>query len=171
MGGRPHHRVHRDRHGAPRAPPTCSPTGSSTGQRACRKKQISSSTRSTEDRINDPTVPPGRGENKLAHHSDAGRRHTSFRFTPHPLESDIDASVGTVSDALDHTLAEPMIALRETQLIKPRSPWHTIQEVDVTTAKYVDWHNNRLLRRPCGSRPPVEYETLYELGDLISPAA
>ena len=58
-------------------------------------------------------------ENKLAHHSDAGRRHTSFRFTPHPLESGINASIGTVGDALDNTLTEPMIGLRKTQLIKP----------------------------------------------------
>ena len=168
MGGRPHLRVHRDGHGAPRPPPTCSLTGSSAGQRACRKKQPSSSTRSIEDCINDPTVPPGRGGNKLAHHSDAGGQHTSFRFTPHLLESDIDASIGTVGDALDNTLTESMMVLRNTQLIKPLGPWHTIQEVDVTTAEYVDWHNNRRLHRARGSRPPVKYETL---GDLISPVA
>lgn len=50
------------------------------------------------------------GENKLLHHSDAGRQHTSFRFIPHLLESDIDTSIGTVGDALDNTLAESMIA-------------------------------------------------------------
>jgi transposase InsO family protein len=53
------------------------------------------------------------------HHSDAGSQHTSFRFTPHLLESGINASVGTVGDALDNTLAEPMIGLRKTQLINP----------------------------------------------------
>lgn len=57
-----------------------------------------------------------------------------------------------------------MIALCKTQLIKIRDPWHTIQEVDVTTAEYVDRHNNRRLRRACGSRPPAGYETLYEPG-------
>ncbi|MGB6164236.1 MAG: integrase core domain-containing protein [Pseudonocardiaceae bacterium] len=108
------------------------------------------------------------GESKLVHHSDAGRQHTSFRFTPHLLESGIDASIGTVGDALDNTLAESMIGLRKTQLIKPCGPWHTIQEVDIATTAYVDWHNNRRLHRACGSRPPVKYETL---GDLISPVA
>lgn len=49
-------------------------------------------------------------ESKLVHHSDAGRQHTSFRFTPRLLESDINASIGTVGDALDNTLAESMIA-------------------------------------------------------------
>jgi transposase InsO family protein len=61
-------------------------------------------------------------KSKLAHHSDAGGQHTSSRFTPHPLESGIDASVGTVGDALDNTPAETMIGSRKTQLIKPRSP-------------------------------------------------
>jgi len=55
-----------------------------------------------------------------------------------------------------------------TELIKPRGPWHTIQEVDVATAAWVDWYNNRRLHGACGGRPPVEFETLYELGDLIS---
>jgi putative transposase len=50
------------------------------------------------------------GESKLVHHSDAGRQHTSFQFTPHLLESDIDASIGTVGDALDNTLAQSTIA-------------------------------------------------------------
>ena len=61
-----------------------------------------------------------------------------------------------------------MIDFRKTQLMKPCGPWHTIQEVDGITAEYVDWHNNRRLHRACGSRPPVEYETLDE---LISPVA
>jgi putative transposase len=53
------------------------------------------------------------------HHSDAGSQHTSFRFTPRLLESGINASVGTVSDALDNTPTESMAGLRKTQLIKP----------------------------------------------------
>jgi len=105
------------------------------------------------------------------HHFDVGSQHPSFRFTPHLLESGIDASIGTVGDTLDNTLAESTIGLYKTQLIKPRGPWHTIQEVDVATTAYADWHNNRRLHRACGSRSPVEYETLYELGDLIGPVA
>jgi putative transposase len=53
-------------------------------------------------------------------------------------------------------------------LIKPQGPWHTVEEVDVATAAWVDWYNNRRLHGACGGRPPVEYEALYELGDLIS---
>ncbi len=105
---------------------------------------------------------------KLVHHSDAGSQYTSFRFTQHLLDSGIDTSIGTVGDALDNALAESTIGLYKTELIKPRGPWHTIKEVDVATAAWLDWYNNRRLHGACGGRPPVEYETLYELGDLIS---
>jgi putative transposase len=84
------------------------------------------------------------------------------------IDSSVDASIGTVSDALDNALAESLIGLYKTELIKPRGPWHTLQEVDVATAAWVDWYNNHRLHGACPGRPPVEFETLYELGDLIS---
>ena len=111
---------------------------------------------------------PGPGVDKLVHHSDAGSQYTSFRFTQHLLDSGIDASIGTVGDALDNALAESTIGLYKTELIKPRGPWHNMHEVDVATAAWVDWYNNRRLHGACGGRPPTEFETLYELGDLTS---
>ncbi|MGH3711634.1 MAG: IS3 family transposase [Pseudonocardiaceae bacterium] len=106
------------------------------------------------------------GKSKLVHHSDAGSQYTSFRFAQHLIDSGVEASIGTVGDALDNALAESFIGLYKTELIKPRGPWHTIGEVDV--AAWVDWYNNRRLHGACGGRPPVEFETLCELGDLIS---
>jgi putative transposase len=38
----------------------------------------------------------------LVHHSDAGSKYTSFAFTAHLIEAGIDASIGTVGDALDN---------------------------------------------------------------------
>jgi putative transposase len=111
---------------------------------------------------------PGPGVDKLVHHSDAGSQYTSFRFTQHLLDAGIDASIGTVGDALDNALAESTIGLYKTELIKPRGPWHNMREVDVATAAWVDWYNNRRLHGACGGRPPTEFEALYELGDLTS---
>ncbi|WP_370944453.1 IS3 family transposase [Amycolatopsis sp. cg5] len=108
------------------------------------------------------------GQERLIHHSDAGSQYTSFRFTQHLIDSGIDASIGTVGDALDNALAESTIGLYKTELIKPNRPWHNKQEVDVATAGWVEWYNNQRLHGACGGRPPVEFETLYESGDLIS---
>lgn len=108
------------------------------------------------------------GEDKLVHHSDAGSQYTSFRFTRHLLDSSIDASIGTVGDALDNALAESTIGLYKTELIKPRGPWHNKNDVEVATATWVDWYNKQRLHGACGGRPPAEFETLYESGDLIS---
>jgi putative transposase len=108
------------------------------------------------------------GQDKLIHHSDAGSQYTSFRFTQHLIDAGIDASIGTVGDALDNALAESTIGLYKTELINPRGPWHTKNEVDVATAAWVEWYNNRRLHWACGGRPPTEFETLYELGDLTS---
>jgi putative transposase len=108
------------------------------------------------------------GVAKLIHHSDAGSQYTSFRFTQHLVEAGIDASIGTVGDALDNALAESTIGLYKTELIKPHGPWHTLNEVDVATAAWVEWYNNRRIHWACGGRPPTEFETLYELGDLTS---
>jgi putative transposase len=108
------------------------------------------------------------GTPKLIHHSDAGSQYTSFRFTQHLVDAGIDASIGTVGDALDNALAESTIGLYKTELVKPNGPWHTLHEVEVATATWVEWYNNRRIHWACGGRPPTEFETLYELGDLTS---
>lgn len=108
------------------------------------------------------------GQDKLVHHSDAGSQYTSFRFTQHLVDSGIDASIGTVGDALDNALAESTIGLYKTELIKPRGPWHNKKDADAATDAWVDWYNNRRLHGACGGRPPAEFEALYESGDLIS---
>jgi putative transposase len=118
--------------------------------------------------LHDRHYQPGPDIDKLVHHSDAGSQYTSFRFTQHLIDAGIDASIGTVGDALDNALAESTIGLYKTELIKPRGPWHNLREVDVATAAWVDWYNNRRLHGACGDRPPTEFEALYELGDLTS---
>ena len=54
------------------------------------------------------------------HHWDAGSRYTSSAFTAHLIEAGINASIGTLGDALDNALMESRIGLYKTELIKPR---------------------------------------------------
>jgi putative transposase len=97
----------------------------------------------------------------LVHHSDAGSQYTSFRFTTHLMTADIDASIGTVGDALDNALMESTIGLYKTELIKRGGPWHGLAEVELATAEWVDWYNARRLHSAIGHVPPDEYESMY----------
>jgi putative transposase len=97
----------------------------------------------------------------LIHHSDAGSQYTSFRFTAHLLAEGIDASIGTVGDALDNALMESTIGLYKTELIKRRGPWRTLPDVELGTAEWVQWYNARRLHSAIGWIPPDEYEAAY----------
>ncbi|GAA3898272.1 hypothetical protein GCM10022207_78280 [Streptomyces lannensis] len=101
-------------------------------------------------------TPAGPG---LVHHPDVGSQYTSFAFTAHLLEASIDASIGTVGDALDNALMESQDGLYKTDLIKPRRPWHGLADVELGTAEWVDWFNNQRLHSAIGDIPPHEYET------------
>jgi putative transposase len=100
----------------------------------------------------------------LIHHSDAGSQYTSFRFTAHLLAETIDASIGTVGDALDNALMESTIGLYKTELINRRGPWRAVGDVEVATAEWVQWYNARRLHSAIGHVPPLEYETAYYAG-------
>ncbi|MFB9739476.1 IS3 family transposase, partial [Streptomyces thermocoprophilus] len=113
-------------------------------------------------------TPAGPG---LVHHSDAGSQYTSFAFTAHLLEAGIDASVGTVGDALDNALMESQIGLYKTELIKPCRPWHGLADVELGTAEWVDWFNNQRLHSAIGDTPPHEYETNYYAQHQPQPVA
>ncbi|MFI0453115.1 IS3 family transposase [Actinomadura sp. 6N118] len=102
--------------------------------------------------------PPGPG---LIHHSDAGSQYTSFRFTTHLVQAGIDASIGTVGDALDNALMESAIGLYKTELIKSRGPWKTLTGVELATAEWIDWYNTTRLHGELGHIPPDEYEATY----------
>ncbi len=97
----------------------------------------------------------------LVHHTDAGSQYTSIAFTDRLAAAGVSASVGTVGDAYDNALAESVIGLFKTELIKPRGPWRTPEQVELATLGYVDWFNNRRLFEACGDIPPAELEAAY----------
>src|SRR4051794_41455514 len=47
------------------------------------------------------------------------------------------------------------------ELIKPRTPWRTIEDLEVSTAAWVHWLNHHRLYEYCGEIPPIELETAY----------
>jgi putative transposase len=70
-------------------------------------------------------------------------------------------SVGSVGDSYDNALAETINGLYKTELIKPRGPWKTVNDVEIATAEWVDWFNHRRLYEYCGDIPPTELEAAY----------
>ena len=105
----------------------------------------------------------GHERSGLVHHSDAGSQYTSFRLAAHLAGENIAASIGTVGDALDNALMESTIGLYKTELIKRRGPWRTLTDVELGTAEWIDWYNNRRLHGEIGHLPPTEYETEFYL--------
>ena len=103
-----------------------------------------------------------RGETPgLIHHSDRGVQYLSIRYTKRLAESGIEASVGSVGDSYDNALAESVIGLYKTEVIRQREPWRNLQAVEFATLEWVDWFNNRRLLESIGHVPPAEREAAY----------
>ncbi len=97
----------------------------------------------------------------LVCHHDAGSQYTSIAFTERLAAAGAAPSVGSVGDALDNALAETQIGLFKTELIRPRGPWRGLDDVELATLEWVDWHNNRRLHTACHDLTPVEYEQVF----------
>jgi putative transposase len=88
-------------------------------------------------------------------------QYTSIRFSECLAEAGIQPSVGAVGNSYDNALAETVNGLYKAELIKPRMPWRTIEELELAAAEWVDWYNHRRLYEYCGDIPPADLETAY----------
>ena len=97
----------------------------------------------------------------LVHHSDRGVQYLAIRYSERLAEEGAITSVGSKGDSYDNALAETVNGLYKTELIRRRGPWRTADQLELETAKWVDWWNNRRLHGACGDIPPAEYEAIY----------
>jgi putative transposase len=97
----------------------------------------------------------------LVHHSDRGTQYLSIRYTERLADAGIELSVGSRGDAYDNALAETVIGLFKTEVIRRRGPWRSVETVEFATLAWVDWFNTRRLLEPIGYIPPAEYEARY----------
>ena len=97
----------------------------------------------------------------LVHHSDRGSQYLSIRYTERLADAGIDCSVGSRGDAYDNALAETVIGLFKTEVIRRRGPWRSLEAVEFATLEWVDWFNHRRLLEPIGYLPPAEFEARY----------
>ena len=94
----------------------------------------------------------------LIHHSDRGSQYLSIRYTERLGEAGIAPSVGSVGDSYDNALAETVIGLFKTEVIRRIGPWRSLEAVEFATLEWVDWFNHRRLLEPIGNIPPAEAE-------------
>jgi transposase InsO family protein len=97
----------------------------------------------------------------LVHHSDRGTQYLSIRYTERLADAGIELSVGSRGDAYDNALAETVIGLFKTEVIRRCGPWRSLEAVEFATLEWVDWFNHRRLLEPIGYVPPAEYEARY----------
>ena len=93
------------------------------------------------------------GTKGLIHHSDHGSQYLSIRYTERLAAAGIEVSAGSVGDSYDNALAETIIGLYKTEVIRKRGPWKTIDDVEYATLEWVDWFNNRRLLAPIDNVP------------------
>src|ERR687893_405781 len=106
----------------------------------------------------------------LIHHSDRGGQYVSIRYTGRLLAAGIEPSVGGVGDYYDNALAETVIGLFKTEVIRRRGPWRSLEAVEFATLEWVDWFNTRRLLEPIGNVPPAEAEARYYHAQAETPA-
>ena len=97
----------------------------------------------------------------LIHHSDMGSQYLSIRYTERLAEAGIEPSVGSRGDSYDNALAESVIGLYKTEVIRRCGPWRNLDEVEYATLDWVHWYNTKRLLEPIGYLPPVEHELNY----------
>jgi len=101
------------------------------------------------------------GLDGLVHHSDRGSQDLSIRYSERLAEAGAVTSAGSRGDSYDNALAETIIGLYKTELIRRRGPWKGLDQVEYATLEWVDWFNHRRLLEPIGHLPPAEFEAAH----------
>ncbi len=94
----------------------------------------------------------------LIHHSDRGVQYLAIRYTERLAENGVVASVGSRGDSFDNAMAESIIGLFKTELVRNKGPWRGLDDLELATLEWVDWFNHRRLFHELGRIPPAEFE-------------
>lgn len=108
----------------------------------------------------------GAHHDDLRCHSDAGSQFTSIRYGERLAEIGAVPSIGTVGDSYDNALAETVNGYYKAELIRGPAhggrPWKTVEDIELATLSWVNWHNHERLHGYLRDVPPAEFEkTLY----------
>ena len=107
---------------------------------------------------------PG-AEVELVAHTDRGSQYTSQAYTDALADAGILASVGSVGDAYDNSMAESFVDSFKTELIADRV-WRTRSQLELAIVEYVAWFNTSRLHESLGDLAPAEFEHRARSTDL-----
>ena len=94
-------------------------------------------------------------------HTDKGSQDLSIRYSERLAANAAVSSVGSRGDC-DNALAETIIGLYKTELVRHRGPWRGLEDLELATLEWVDWFNRRRLHHHNAGRvPPAEAEDLH----------
>ena len=98
-------------------------------------------------------------------HTDAGSQYVSHAYADRLCELGIAASIGTVGDGFDNAMAESMFALFKAELFRNLavlaqigSHLKGLDDLELETAKWVQWFNEERLQGELSDRTPTEIE-------------
>ena len=86
-------------------------------------------------------------DRRLVHHSDRGSQYLSMRYTDRLADAGIEPSVGSRGDSYDNALAESVIGLFKTEVIRRHGPWRNLEAVEFATLDV-----GRLVQSPAVAR-------------------
>jgi transposase InsO family protein len=102
---------------------------------------------------------------ELIAHTDRGSQYSSQAYTDALAEAGILASVGSVGDAYDNSMAESFLDSFKTELISDRV-WRTRSQLELAIVEYVAWFNTSRLHESLGDLAPAEFEHRARSTDL-----
>ena len=100
-------------------------------------------------------------DGRLIVHTDRGSQYVAMRYTDRVFAAGAAPSVGRVGDAYDNALAESVIGLYKTEVIRRRGPWRGFEDVEYATLELVAWFHTQRLLEPLGYVLPAEFEEQY----------
>jgi putative transposase len=89
------------------------------------------------------------------------KQYLSIRYTERLAAAGIEPSVGSTGDSYDNAVAETVIGLYKTEIIRRRGPWRGVDDVEFATLTWVAWYNAHRLLEPLGYVTPAEFEQAF----------
>ncbi|MFE7810466.1 integrase core domain-containing protein [Streptomyces sp. NPDC057433] len=85
-----------------------------------------------------------------------------IRYTERLADVGASASVGSVADSYDNTMAEAPNGTFKAELIEMQGPWRDFEQVERAIFQWVTWYNEERLHSALDYVPPAEYERDFQ---------